>query len=73
MGRTKWLEELRMQKFESVLDRVGSREPSQAMAAEILGLSERGQRAPLAAGLQHIENAVHPPGKRGRAPELMGG
>ena len=41
MGRQKWLQELRMQKFESVLDRVHDRELSQMQAAEILGMSER--------------------------------
>ncbi len=41
MGRRKWLQELRMQKFESVLDRVESRRLSQLEAAEILGMSER--------------------------------
>jgi transposase len=41
MGRRKWLQELRMQKFESVLDRVRVRELSQLQAAEILGMSER--------------------------------
>ena len=41
MGRQQWLQELRMQKFESVLDRVRERELSQFQAAEILGMSER--------------------------------
>jgi hypothetical protein len=37
MGRRQWLQELRMMKFESVLDRVRVRELSQLQAAEILG------------------------------------
>jgi transposase len=41
MGRQRWLQELRMRKFESVLDRVHERELSQMQAAEILGMSER--------------------------------
>ena len=41
MGRQRWLQELRMAKFESVLDRVQARELSQLEAAEILGMSER--------------------------------
>ena len=41
MGRQQWIQELRMEKFESVLDRVRERELSQMQAAEILGMSER--------------------------------
>ena len=41
MGRRRWLQELWMEKFESLLDRVGVRELSQIQAAEILGMSER--------------------------------
>ena len=41
MGRVKWLRELRMEKFESVLDRVRARALSQVEAAEILGTGER--------------------------------
>jgi transposase len=41
MGRQQWLQELRMMKFESILDRVQERELSQLQAAEVLGMSER--------------------------------
>lgn len=44
MGRMELVQELRMEKFESVLDRVRSRELSQLQASEILGLSERSFR-----------------------------
>ena len=44
MGRREWLQELRMQKSESVLDRVRLRSLSQLQAAEILGTSERAFR-----------------------------
>ena len=41
MGRREWLQELRMEQFESLLDRVHVRELSQVQAAEVLGMSER--------------------------------
>ena len=41
MSRRKWLQELRMRKSKSVLDRVRVRELSQCEAAEILGVSAR--------------------------------
>ena len=41
MGRAEWLHELRMEKFERLLDRVRVWELSQMQAAELLGMSER--------------------------------
>lgn len=41
MGRTTWLQDHRMEKFESVLSRFRRRELSGADAAELLGMSER--------------------------------
>ena len=44
MGRTMWLQERRMEKFEDVLGRVTTKRLSAMDAAEMLGMSERSFR-----------------------------